>query len=237
MEWSCVISTLLLLGESPMQGISLFTDFESSETLTYIQTLTPRLQMDWFQLSMYVQGGFSAQLSLSWLWLVRICLQDFPKWERWLLLVRTISFPQYHFLNSNLILPPFFFDKAAIPQLLDCFGGSQTFCSLGVPQVAPLCLWVALCWRSWACSCVGNWSNCKITRHKNAMQLPQNVKPQPRVLLEEFDGLSWGPLESRSILNPCCEPVNFVCCWIPWDRWVFYQSIVLWSWRKLMLHW
>lgn len=195
--------------------------------------------MDWFQLSMYVQGGFCAQLSLSWWWLVRICLQkneniDSSWWKLFHFLSIIFLTLIWFFLLS-------FFAKAAIPQLLDCFGGSQSSCSLGVPRVAPPCLRVALCWRSWACSCVGNWSNCKITRHKNAMQLPQNVKPQPQVLLEELDGLSWGPLDAGSILNPArtpwCEPVDFVCYWIPRDRWVFYQIIVLWSWRKLMLHW
>lgn len=96
--------------------------------------LPPRLQMDWFQLSMYVQGGFCAQLSLSWWWLVRICLQDFPKWERWLLLVKTISFPQYHFLNFNLILPPFFFCQGSYSPAVGLF---RRFPKLLFPGRAP----------------------------------------------------------------------------------------------------
>lgn len=44
MEWSCCgISTLLLLGEGPTQGIDLFADFESCETLPCIQTLSTKI--------------------------------------------------------------------------------------------------------------------------------------------------------------------------------------------------
>lgn len=183
--------------------------------------------MDWFQLSLYVQGGFCAQAFIVWIVTDQNLALGFPKMGALTPPSETYFIASVAFSWSNLILCPFFSDKAAIPQLLDCFRGSQTSCSLGVPCMAPPCLRVALCWHSWACSCVGNWSNWKITPHKNAVQLPQNVKPQLRVLLEEVDGLSWKPLDAGSILNPVRTPgVNLwaVCCWIPQDRWVFLPN-------------
>lgn len=53
------------------------------------------------------------------------------------------------------------------------------------------------------------------------MQLPQNVKPQPRVLPEEADELSCRLLDAGSIVSPAraprYTPVNFVCYCIPWE--------------------
>lgn len=65
------------------------------------------------QLSKYDQACFCVQLLFSWSLLVRLWLQDFPRWKRLLLTVKTVLFPQ----NSNLI-PSSFLIRQLFPSCL-----------------------------------------------------------------------------------------------------------------------
>lgn len=236
MEWSCgVISAVLLLGEDPTQGISLFVDWIQWDSLVF-RHLSPRLQLDGFQLCLHVQGGFCVQAFIVLIVTDQNSALGFPR-------MGTLTTPGENYFISTVEfsslwsdLPPFFFDQAAIPSCWIVLEITKPLVAWACPEWHPgVCRLLSLCWCSWACSCVRNWSNWKITLHKNALQLPQNVKPQPWAFA---GGGGWVVLEAFEcwdILNLVRTPnVNLwtVCFWIPQDKWVFYQIIVLWSWKR-----